>query len=277
LHGGPGGGFEPFYRQYFDPNAYRIILFDQRGAGKSTPSACLEENTTWDLVNDVEKIRKHMGVEKWVVFGGSWGSTLALAYAQKHTDKVKALVLRGIFTLREEELKWFYQEGASLLFPDAWEKFLEPIPLVERWNLMSAYHRRLTGKNQSEKIRCAFAWSVWEMSTSRLLVDPKHIARASEDEKFSLIFSTIESHYFINGGFFEYDGQLIKEAHKLANIPGIIVQGRYDVVCPAKAAYDLHKAWPKSELFMVPDAGHSIKESGIVDQLIRATDKYKDL
>jgi len=230
---------------FFDPNAYRVVLFDQRGAGKSTPSASLEENTTWDLVEDIEKLRKHVNevlkinIEKWVVFGGSWGSTLALAYAETYPQRVKALILRGIFTVRRKELLFLYQEGASLLFPESWEKFLEPIPEVERFDLMSAYHRRLTGPNEAERKRCAKAWTVWELSTSRLFVSQSYIDKATDD--FSLTFARIESHYFVNGGFLKYDDQLLKEAHKLKDIPGVIVQGRYDVVCPPFTAWELKK------------------------------------
>eukprot|EP01127_Copromyxa_protea_P015705 TRINITY_DN4565_c0_g1_i1.p1 TRINITY_DN4565_c0_g1~~TRINITY_DN4565_c0_g1_i1.p1 ORF type:complete len:324 (-),score=71.04 TRINITY_DN4565_c0_g1_i1:106-1056(-) len=274
FHGGPGGGSSPIYRRFFDPSAYRIIQFDQRGAGKSTPYASLEKNTTWDLVEDTEKLRKHLGIEKWVVFGGSWGSTLALSYAQKHADRVKALILRGIFTLRRSELLFFYQDGASHLFPDAWEKFLEPIPVVERHDLMSAYHRRLTGPDAEERRKCAMAWTIWELSTSRLYVDPAYIDKADD---MAEAFARIESHYFVNGGFFEYDGQLIAEANKLNDIPGVIVQGRYDVVCPAKSAWELHKNWTNSELHIIPDAGHSCIEPGVIDQLVRGADKFKTI
>jgi len=247
LHGGPGGGCDDWYRQFFDSKVYRIILFDQRGAGKSTPHAELQDNTTWDLVSDIEKLRNHLSIDKWHVFGGSWGSTLALAYAETHSDRVKALILRGIFTLRRKELLFFYQEGSSLLFPDHWDNFLAPIPEVERGDLMSAYHRRLTGSNYDEKLKCAKAWTTWEMATSRLMVDPEAIKRGEADE-FALAFARIECHYFVNGGWFKKDGQLIDDAHKVAHIPITIVQGRYDVVCPAYTAWDLHKAVPKSEL-----------------------------
>jgi len=276
LHGGPGGGCDSWYRQLFDPQMYRIVLFDQRGAGKSAPSASLEENTTWDLVDDIEKLRNHLNIDRWVVFGGSWGSTLALAYAETHPSVVKALVLRGIFTIRRKELVWFYQEGANFVFPDAWEGYIDAIPEVERGDLMSAYHRRLTGTNQDEQIKCARAWTRWEMATSRLYVDPSIIAKADEDQ-FSLAFARIESHYFVNGGFFKCDDQLIKEAHKMSHIPGTIVQGRYDMVCPAITAWDLHKAWPQAHMVIVPDAGHSMKEPGILANLIEACEKYKNL
>jgi proline iminopeptidase len=276
LHGGPGGGVNAEQRTLFDPQQYRIVLFDQRGAGKSTPHACLEDNTTWHLVDDIERLRTHLNIEKWVVFGGSWGSTLALAYAETHPDRVKALILRGIFMLRRKELIWFYQEGANFLFPEAFDKYLEPIPVVERGDVMSAYHRRLTGTDEAEKLKCAKAWTTWEMSTSRLYVDPSTVAKGEEDH-FALAFSRIENHYFVNGGFFQEEDQLLKNAHKLANIPGVIVQGRYDVVCPAISAYDLHKAWPQSELFVIPDAGHSMKEPGILSKLVEYCDKFRDL
>jgi proline iminopeptidase len=233
------------------------------------------------LVQDIETLREKLGIDKWVVFGGSWGSTLALAYAEKHVQRVKALILRGIFTLRRKELLWFYQEGASFMFPDAWEKYLAPIPLVERHDLMSAYYRRLTNdKDRETQLKCARAWAVWEMETSRLFVDPKNVARATEDDGFSLRFARIECHYFVHGGFFEYDGELIDRARDIleANkIPGVIIQGRYDVVCPAYSAWDLHKQWPTSELEIIPDAGHSCKEEGIIDGLVRACEKFQDL
>jgi len=276
LHGGPGGGCDGWYRQFFDPVKYRIVLFDQRGSGNSKPHASLEHNTTWDLVEDIEKLRKHLKIETWVVFGGSWGSTLALAYAETHPGPVKALVLRGIFTLRRKELLFFYQEGASFLFPDAWDDFVAPIPEPERFDLMSAYHRRLTGPDEDLKAHCAKSWTTWEMATSRLYIDPEYIKRGADDE-FAVAFARIEAHYFVNAGFFKYDGQLIREADKIAHIPGVIVQGRYDVVCPALTAWDLHKAWPKAELHIIPDAGHSMKEEGILSELVKACDKYADL
>jgi len=276
LHGGPGGGFSAGNRGFFDPNVYRVILFDQRGAGKSTPFACLEENTTWDLVEDIEKIRKHLNIEKWVVFGGSWGSTLALSYAEKHTERVKALILRGIFTLRRDELLWFYQEGASWIFPDVWDKYLEPIPVVQRGDIMSSYYRVLTGSDEEKKIAAARAWTIWEMSTSRLHVDHDLVARG-EDDKFAIAFARIECHYFVNGGFFEREGQLIEDSFKLKNIPGVIVQGRYDLVCPMKSAWDLSKKWPEAKLIVVDDAGHSAKEPGIQHHLLEACDKFKNI
>lgn len=276
LHGGPGGGTVPFYRQYFDPSVYHIIMFDQRGSGKSTPLGSLENNTTWDLVEDIERIRRHLNIERWVVFGGSWGSTLALAYAEKHPDRVKALVLRGIFLLRRKELLWFYQEGANFIFADAWESYLAAIPAGERGDMMSSYYRRVTSTDNEVQQKAARAWTTWEMATSRLYVDPETVKKG-EDPEFALSFARIESHYFVHGGFFEKDGQLLDDAPKLKNIPGTIVQGRYDVVCPFTSAWELHKVWPESRLEIIPDAGHSAKEPGIISELVNATDRYRDL
>jgi proline iminopeptidase len=273
LHGGPGGGTDPKQRRFFDPARYRIVLFDQRGCGKSTPHASLEDNDTWSLVSDIEALRDHLGVERWQVFGGSWGSTLALAYAEKHPARVSELVLRGIFLLRDWELSWFYQEGTSFLFPDAYEKYIEPIPPDERGDLRAAYHRRLTGDDPVERQRAARAWSVWEASTSFLLQNEEHIAHSGEDD-FSLAFARIEAHYFKNGGFFETETQLLDEADKIKDIPGVIVQGRYDVVCPVKNAWELSKVWPKADLRIVPDAGHSAFEPGNVHELVLATDRF---
>ncbi|CAF1155049.1 unnamed protein product, partial [Rotaria sordida] len=229
------------------------------------------------LVDDLEKLRKHFNIDKWIVFGGSWGSTLALSYAETHPDRVKALILRGIFCCRRKELLWFYQDGASMIFPDAWEKFLEPIPEAEHGDLMSAYHRRLTGKDEQEMLKAATAWSVWELATSRLYLDPSYVAHATDDAKFAVTFARIETHYFVHGAFMKEDGQLIKNADKIKDIPGVIVQGRYDLVCPALTAWDLHKVWPKGELHWVDDAGHSSKEVGIVHELVTATDKFREL
>jgi proline iminopeptidase len=272
LHGGPGGGLDPDYRRYFDPARWHVVLFDQRGSGKSTPHAELRENTTWDLVADAERIRAHLGIDRWLLFGGSWGSTLALAYAETHPDRVTALVLRGIFLLRRKELLWFYQEGASWLFPDAWEGYLEPIPEAERGDLMSAYHRRLTSGDPEVRRRAARAWSTWEGTTSKLRVDPDYVARFAGDE-FADAFARIEAHYFVNGAFLRSDTQLLDDVQRIAHLPGVIVQGRYDVVCPAASAWALHRRWPGSRLVLVPDAGHSIKEPGIVDALVQATDE----
>ncbi|MFO0618264.1 MAG: prolyl aminopeptidase [Polyangiaceae bacterium] len=273
VHGGPGGGTDAKQRRFFDPDKYRIILFDQRGAGKSTPHASLEQNTTWDLVADMERIREHLGVERWQVFGGSWGSTLALAYAEKHPARVTELVLRGIFLLRKWELDWFYQEGASRLFPDAWAQYLAEIPPAERGDLMRAYHTRLTGDDRSVALSAARAWSVWEGSTSCLHPDAELIRKMGGD-LFALAFARIECHYFVNKGFFDRENQLIEDVGRIRHIPAVIVQGRYDVVCPAQSAWELSRAWPEAELHLIPDAGHSAMESGILDQLVRATDRF---
>lgn len=273
LHGGPGGGTIPTYRQYFDPEKWRIILFDQRGAGKSTPHAELRENTTWDLVSDIEKLRSHLQIDHWVVFGGSWGSTLSLSYSQTHPDRCLGLILRGIFLLRRKEILWFYQEGASWIFPDAWEQYLAPIPVEERDDLVSAYYRRLTSDDAETRAIAAKAWSVWEGSTSRLMVDPDLQSKFSQDE-FADAFARIECHYFMNRGFFETDDQLLKNCDRIRHIPTVIVQGRYDVVCPMASAWDLHKALPDAEFVVVPDAGHSMMETGILSALIDATDRF---
>ena len=273
LHGGPGGGLDADYRRYFDPAKWRVVLFDQRGCGKSTPHAELRENTTWTLVADIERLREKLGIEKWVVFGGSWGSTLALAYAETHPERCLGLILRGIFLLRRKELLWFYQEGASWLFPDAWDEYLKPIPEVERGDLMSAYYRRLTSDDPEVRMNAARAWSIWEGSTSKLHPDPKVIERFAGDT-FAEAFARIECHYFVNGAFLRTDTQLLDDATKIAHLPGVIVQGRYDVVCPAASAWALHKQWPKAELKLIGDAGHSISEPGIIDALVDATDRF---
>ena len=273
LHGGPGGGCSAKMRQFHDPAKYRIILFDQRGAGRSTPHAHLVDNTTWDLVADIETLRTHVGVERWQVFGGSWGSTLALAYAQRHPQRVTELVLRGIFMLRRFELEWFYQQGANRLFPDAWEHYLKPIPAVERHDLISAFHRRLTSDDEATRLDAARAWSVWEAATSFLQVDDAFI-NSHEDPQFALAFARIENHYFVNGGFFEVDDQLLRDAHRIADIPGVIVHGRYDVVCPLANAWDLSRAWPKATLDITPTSGHSAFEAENIDALVRATDSF---
>ncbi len=276
LHGGPGGGLDPDYRRYFDPARWRVVLFDQRGSGKSTPHAELRENTTWDLVADAERLREHLRIDRWMVFGGSWGSTLALAYAQTHPQRVSALVLRGIFLLRRRELLWFYQEGASWLFPDAWEEYLKPIPEAERGDLMSAYYRRLTSDDPAVRREAARAWSVWEGTTSKLRVDPDAVARFG-GEAFADAFARIECHYFVHGAWLRSDTQLLDDVSKIAHLPAIIVQGRYDVVCPAASAWALHRRWPNSRLTIVPDAGHSMKEPGILSELVRATDEFAAL
>lgn len=273
LHGGPGGGLIDKYRQYFDPNLYNIILFDQRGCGKSTPFAELRENTTWDLVSDIEKLRHHLDIKSWAVFGGSWGSTLALAYAQTHPTSVEALFLRGIFMLRKKEIDWFYQEGASFLYPDAWEYYQNAIPKEERHDYIKAYYKRLTGSDLSERSKAAKAWSIWEGSTSKLIPDNDFIERFGEDD-FADAFARIECHYFINNGFLKEDEQLLNNVDKIRHIPTIIVQGRYDVVCPMISAWELHKAWPEAKFEVIKDAGHSLSETGITDTLIRATDNF---
>ncbi|HZA52335.1 MAG TPA: prolyl aminopeptidase [Myxococcaceae bacterium] len=274
IHGGPGGGTEPRHRRFFDPTAWRIVLFDQRGCGKSRPHASLDENTTPHLVEDIEKLRRHLGIERWTLFGGSWGSTLALAYAEAHPERVTEMVLRGIFLLRKWEIDWFYQEGANRLFPEAWEDYLAPIPPEERGDLLHAYYRRLTGPDPFVRQRAARAWSVWEGRTSTLLPDPELIARTSGEE-FSLAFARIECHYFVHGAFFERENQLLEDVHRIRHLPAVIVQGRYDVVCPAQSAFELHRAWPSSRLIIVPDAGHSANEPGITSALVDATDRFR--
>ncbi|MCA9692229.1 MAG: prolyl aminopeptidase [Myxococcales bacterium] len=273
LHGGPGGGTSPAQRRFFDPDRYHIILFDQRGCGRSTPHACLEQNTTWDLVADIERLRQHLHIPRWQVFGGSWGSTLALAYAQKFPERVTELVLRGIFLMRRKELRWFYQEGASAVFPEAWERFQEIIPVEERGDNLRAFYRRLTSDDAELRQRAARAWSVWEGSTSFLYSSPENVERVAEDA-FSLAFARIECHYFVNGGFLSHDGQLLDDIAAIRHIPAVIAQGRYDVVCPLESAWDLHRAWPEADLRIVPDAGHSAFEPGIIHELISATDRF---
>ncbi|QNK00427.1 prolyl aminopeptidase [Dyella telluris] len=274
LHGGPGGGTNPKCRRFFDPAVYRIVLFDQRGCGKSTPHAELHDNTTWNLVNDIERIRGHLGIDRWQVFGGSWGSTLALAYAETHPERVTELVLRGIFMLRRWELEWFYQKGCDALYPDAWETYLKAIPEAEHGDLMSAYHRRLTSTDPVVRVEAARAWSVWEGATSYLHQDEGHIQSSGEDE-FALAFARIECHYFVHGGFFEHDDQLLRNVGRIRNIPAVIVQGRYDVVCPMRSAWDLHRAWPEADLRVVQDAGHSAFEPGNISELVKATDRFR--
>jgi proline iminopeptidase len=276
VHGGPGAGTTPKQRQFFDPSTYRIVLFDQRGCGRSTPHASLEQNTTWDLVEDMEKIRIHLGIDRWVVFGGSWGSTLALAYAESHPDRVSALVLRGIFMLRPHELRWFYQEGASFVFPDVWETFLAPIPEDERGDLMAAYHRRLTGDDPAARRQAGTAWATWEATTIRLLPDPESIAEMSRPAAADAL-ARIESHFFVNHGFFDRPEQLLDGVSAIRHIPAVIVQGRYDICCPMTSAWDLHRCWPEATFEIVPDAGHAAFEPGIVDRLVEATDLFRPL
>nr|WP_298687412.1 prolyl aminopeptidase [uncultured Dongia sp.] len=274
LHGGPGAGCSPAHRRLFDPKKYRVLLFDQRGCGRSKPHASLENNTTWDLVKDIEKLRGVMGVEQWLVFGGSWGSTLALAYAETHPKQVSELVVRGIFTLQKREIAWYYQDGASNLFPDLWEAFLAPIPEAERGDLVAAYAKRLTGTDSKAQLEAARAWSIWEGSTIKLLPNKQNSSNYGQDQ-FALAFARIENHYFVNGGWME-SNQLIRDAHKLKDIPGIIIQGRYDICTPAVTAWELHKAWPEADFVIVDDAGHAFDEPGIMNQLIEATDRFAD-
>jgi len=272
LHGGPGGTIGPRHRQLFDPKLYDLILFDQRGCGKSTPHAGLEANTTWHLVADIERLREMCGFDRWLVFGGSWGSTLGLAYAQTHPDRVSELVLRGIYTLTKTELAWYYQFGVSEMFPDKWERFIAPIPEEERNDLMAAYRRRLTGSDKKVQAECARAWSIWEGETITLLPDPDTSGKFGEDE-YAIAFARIENHFFVHAGWLE-EGQLIRDAWKLRNIPGVIVHGRYDMPCPLRFAWALHKAWPDADFHLIEGAGHAFSEPGILDQLIRATDRF---
>lgn len=274
LHGGPGGGVNEDHRRFFDPAHYHIVLFDQRGSGQSTPPAELRENSTWDLVADIEKIREHLGISDWIVFGGSWGSTLALAYAETHPNRVKGLILRGIFLCRPSEIKWFYQFGASEIFPDVWESYLNHIPPEERHDLVSAYYKRLTHTDESVRLQAAKIWSKWEAATSRLIVDMKSIEEF-DDPTYALQFARIECHYFMNNAFFKGDNHLIENISSIRNIPAVIVQGRYDVVCPARSAWDLHRAWPEAELHIIADAGHAAGEPGIRSKLVEMTDKFR--
>jgi proline iminopeptidase len=275
LHGGPGAATNPSMRRFFDPRRYRIVLFDQRGCGSSKPHAELRENDTWELVADIEKLRVHLGIERWMLFGGSWGSTLALAYAQRHPECVTELVLRGIFLLRRSELEWFYQNplGAASLFPDLWERYVAPIPIEERGDMMQAYYRRLTSDDAKTRAEAARTWSMWEGATSYLRTNASYLSKF-EDQDYAAAFARIEAHYFVNRGFMDADDQLLRDAHCLRNIRGVIVQGRYDIVCPMRSAWDLHRAWPQAQLRIVPDAGHSAMEVGITRELVGATDRF---
>ncbi|MFM9943086.1 MAG: prolyl aminopeptidase [Hyphomicrobiaceae bacterium] len=273
VHGGPGGGSNPTMRRYHDPSRYRIIMLDQRGCGRSLPHASLEQNTTWHLVDDMERLRRHLGIERWQLLGGSWGSTLSIAYAQAHPTRVMEMILRGIFLLRRSELLWFYQEGANWLFPEAFAAFVAPIPPSERGDLIEAYYRRLTHPDPRIQLDAARAWSIWEGSTLALMQDPDRIRQFSVDS-YALAFARIECHYFVNRGFLARDGDLLANAHRLQGIPGVIVHGRYDVVTPIRSAIDLKAAWTTAELRVVPDAGHAMTEPGIVDELIQATRRF---
>jgi proline iminopeptidase len=273
LHGGPGGACSPVHRRLFNPELYNILLFDQRGCGRSIPHASLDNNTTWHLVADIERLRTEvLKTDKSLVFGGSWGSTLALAYAQKHPERVSELVLRGIFTVRRSELLWFYQDGASRLFPDRWEHYIAAIPEAERGDLMAAYRKRLTSNDPAVQLAAAHAWTQWESYTISLLPNVAHQQSHADDES-ALAFARIENHYFVNEGFME-DGQLLRDAHRLHAIPGVIVQGRYDVCTPPQTAWELHRAWPQAEFHLVNDAGHAFDEPGILARLLEATDKF---
>ena len=276
LHGGPGAGLVPDYRRFFDPEAYRVILFDQRGSGRSVPHASLDDNTTWHLVADIEQLREHFGVDQWLVFGGSWGSTLALAYAETHPDRVSGLVLRGIFLGRQNEARWFYEDsqGASAIFPDNWEDFLRVIPEAERGDMIDAYYRRLTSTDESTRQEAARAWSIWESSALRLLPDQELIDEFSEPEK-AVALARIECHYFTNNCFFETDNYLLEHVDRIRHIPAVIVHGRYDIICPLMSAWELHRAWPEATLNIIPDAGHATSEPGITDALVRATDGFR--
>ena len=273
VHGGPGAGANETSRRFFDPRRYRIVVFDQRGCGRSRPHASLVDNTTWHLVADMEQLRKHLGIGRWLVFGGSWGSTLALAYSQTHPGAVSELVLRGIFMLRKWEIDWFYQEGASALFADRWEQYVAPIPRRERGDLVRAFYRRLTGRSRARQIEAARAWSIWEAATSFLHTDETQI-RKWADPAFATAIARIECHYFVNKGFLAREDQLLRGVRRIRHIPAVIVQGRYDVVCPMRTAWDLHRAWPEADLRLVADAGHSALEPGITDELIAATNRY---
>ncbi|WP_404862261.1 prolyl aminopeptidase [Georhizobium sp. MAB10] len=274
LHGGPGGGISPKQRRVFDPTRYDVLLFDQRGCGRSTPFAELEANTTWHLVADIERLREMVGADTWLVFGGSWGSTLALAYAETHPKRVSELVLRGIYTLTKAEMDWYYRFGVSEMFPDKWERFVAPIPQAERGDMLTAYRKRLTSEDAATRLAAAKAWSVWEGETITLLPEPETSTVFGQDE-FALAFARIENHFFVHAGWLE-DGQLIRDAHKIRHIPGVIVHGRYDMPCPLRFAWALHKAWPEAEFHIVEGAGHAFTEPGILDQLIRATDKFAE-
>jgi proline iminopeptidase len=273
VHGGPGGGSNPTMRRLHDPARYRIVLLDQRGCGRSLPHASLEANTTWHLVSDMERLRTHLDISDWQLVGGSWGSTLALAYAQRHPHRVRALILRGVFLLRRAELDWFYQDGASWLFPEAFAELVAPIPRDERGDIVAAYYRRLTHPDAKVQLAAARTWSLWEASTLALTPDAERIRQFSADA-YALAFARIECHYFVNRGFLAHDGQLLADMHRLRDIPGVIVHGRYDVVTPIKSAFDLKAQWPRAELIVVPDAGHAMTEPGIVHEIVSATRRF---
>lgn len=274
VHGGPGAGCEPYHRRFFDSQAYRIVLFDQRGCGKSTPHAELSGNTTQNLVADMERIREHLGIDKWVVFGGSWGATLGLVYAQTHPSRVLGLVLRGIFLCRDQDIRWFYQDGAHRVFPDYWSYFLRPIAENERGDMLQAYYRRLTGDDEVARMAAAKAWSIWE-GRCATLVPRQSVVDHFANAHTALSLARIECHYFVNNSFLE-PNQIVRDAHKIKDIPGVIVHGRYDMVCPLDQAWALHNAWPHAELRVVADAGHSATETGTIDALVRATRQFAE-
>jgi proline iminopeptidase len=274
IHGGPGAGCDSRARSFFDPEAYRIVLFDQRGCGRSRPRASLVDNTTWHLVEDMEQLRTHLGIERWLVFGGSWGSTLSLAYAQAHPQRVSELVLRGIFMLTQFELRWFYQEGASALFPDRWQHYLSAIPPAERGDLIQAFYKRLTSNDRATMIEAARAWSLWEAGTSYLQVNEENVHKWGAED-FAIAVARIECHYFVNRGFLDSEDQLLRNVDRIRHIPGVIVHGRYDVVCPLQTAWSLHRAWPEADFRIVPAAGHSAFEAGNTHELVSATDRFR--
>ena len=276
VHGGPGAGCDNRARRFFDPDAYRIVLFDQRGCGRSRPHASLVDNTTWHLVSDMEQLREHLGIERWLVFGGSWGSTLGLAYAQKHPERVSELILRGIFLMSQFELRWFYQGegGTSAIFPDHWANYIAAIPVEDRADMIQAFYKRLTSDDRATRVAAARAWSIWEAATSYLHVNEEHLHKWGEEE-FAIAVARIECHYFVNRGFLKSEDELLRNVKLIRNIPAVIVQGRYDVVCPMQTAWSLHREWPEAEFRVVPDAGHSAFEPGNMHELITATDRFR--
>lgn len=273
LHGGPGAGISAIHRRFFDPSFWRVVLFDQRGSGKSTPLGELRENSTWELVDDIERIRKHLGIERWVIFGGSWGSTLALAYAEKHPERVVGMILRGIFLARRSEIAWTFVDGARRIYPDGWEEFIAPLSARERGDVLHAYHRRLTSPEADVRRDAALSWNKWEEQASKLIPSFEAVPEDEIDREIAL--AQIEAHYFVNDSFLTPDNQLLRDAEKLKGIPGIIVHGRYDIVCPLTSAWELAQLWPDARLEVVPGSGHAADETGITDALVRATEEFK--
>jgi len=274
MHGGPGAGISPIHRRFFDPSHWRVVLFDQRGSGKSTPLGELRDNTTWDLVDDAERIRERLGIESWLVFGGSWGSTLALAYAEAYPARVKGMVLRGIFLSRRTELEWTFVDGARRIFPDGWDEFVAPLTLRERGDVPSAYHRKLTSDDPAVRREAALSWNLWEERASKLVAEPKKVEEC--DVEHEIAIARIEAHYFVNRGFLETDDQLLRDVPRIRHIPAVIVQGRYDVVCPAESAWALHRAWPEAELVITADSGHSAFDAANSRALVAATDRFAE-